>query len=184
MIPICNESLNEVRIVKRLAVALALAAPLVGTLAACSSEPEPTESADAFADRIGGGEKPLAPDAAPTSSLNAAPPPPMAALGAAKPVPAKFQGVWDFIDGTCARESDLRMQVGSSSVQFYESVGTVNGYEQPDENTVILNLAMEGEGESWEERFRLSLVEGGKFLEASEHSGYGTGQAMRRKRCS
>lgn len=151
-------------------------------LAACSSEPEPQETADDFADRIGAGQ-PLAPDATPTSSLNPAPKAPMAKLGAPKPVPARFQGSWDFVDGDCSAQSELRIRVGTNSVQFYESTGVVNGFEQPDDNTVILNLAMEGEGEKWEERFRLSLVEGGKFLEASEQSGYGAGQAMRRKRC-
>lgn len=151
-------------------------------LAACSSEPEPQETADDFADRIGAGQ-PLAPDATPTSSLNPAPKAPMAKLGAPKPVPARFQGSWDFVDGDCSAQSELRIRVGTNSVQFYESTGVVNGFEQPEDNTVILNLAMEGEGEKWEERFRLSLVEGGKFLEASEQSGYGAGQAMRRKRC-
>ncbi len=151
-------------------------------LFACSSEPEPRESADDFADRIGAGQ-PLAPDAAPTSSLSPAPKAPMAKLGAPKPVPAKFQGTWDFVDGDCSAKSDLRIQVGTNSVQFYESRGVVNGYDQPDANTIILNLAMEGEGERWEERFRLALVDDGKLLEASEQSGYGAGQAMRRKRC-
>lgn len=161
---------------------LVLIAASVLALAACSSEPEPKESADDFADRIGAGQ-PLAPDATPTSSLNPAPKAPMAKLGAPKPVPAKFQGTWDFVDGNCSAESDLRLTVGTNSVQFYESTGVVNGFEQPDDNTVILNLAMEGEGEKWEERFRISLVDGGKYLEASEQSGYGAGQAMRRKRC-
>ena len=152
------------------------------SLVACSSEPEPQETSDDFAERIGAA-KPLAPDATPTSSLNVPPPAPMAKLGAPKPVPAKFQGTWDFVDGNCAANSDLRIEVGTNSVLFYESRGVVNGYDQPDGDTVILNLAMEGEGEKWEERFRMSLVEGGKFLEASEQSGYGAGQAMRRKRC-
>lgn len=151
-------------------------------LAACSSEPEPQETADDFADRIGAGQ-PLAPDATPTSSLNPRPKAPMAKLGAPKPVPARFQGTWDFVDGDCSAQSDLRIRVGTNSVQFYESTGMVNGFEQRDDNTVILNLSMEGEGEKWEERFRLALVDGGKFLEASEQSGYGAGQAMRRKRC-
>lgn len=152
-------------------------------LAACSSEPGPQESADDFASRIGSGQ-PLAPDAKPTSSLDPAPRAPMAKLGAPRPVPARFQGSWDFVDASCGAESDLRIKVGTNSVQFHESTGVVNGFEQPDENTLVLNLAMEGEGERWEERFRISLVDGGKYLETSEQSGYGAGQAMRRKRCS
>ncbi len=152
------------------------------TLAACSSEPEPPETADDFAGRIGAGQ-PLSPDATPTSSLTPGPKAPMARLGAPRPVPAKFQGTWDFVDGDCSAQSELRIRVGTNNVQFYESTGVVNGFEQPDDNTVILNLGMEGEGEKWQERFRLALVDGGKFLEASEQSGYGAGQAMRRKRC-
>ena len=159
----------------RLAVILSAGAV---ALAACSSEPEPTESADDYAGRAGAG-----PVATPISSLDQPPPPPMADLGAARPVPEKFRGVWDFVDGNCDPYSDMRIVVGANRLEFYESAGEVNGFEQPDDDTIVLDLSMEGEGETWEERTRLELVDGGKFLEAIDVSSYGRGQSLRRTRC-
>lgn len=151
------------------------------SLAACSSEPDPVETADEFAERVqGAGETATVPG----SSLNTVPPAPLPALGAPQPIPAKFIGVWDFVDGTCARDSDLRLDISQSRVQFYESVGTINGFEQVDADTVILNLAMSGEGEVWEERLRMELSKDGRTLEAIDVSAYGSGQAMPRKRCA
>ena len=151
-------------------------------LAACSSDSEPTGSADDYAERVGTGTA-ASPSATPTSSLDQPPPPPMAALGAARPVPEKFRGVWDFVDGNCMASSDLRLEIGASQLEFHESAGQVNGFEQPDPDTIVLNLSMEGEGENWEERTRLTLTDGGRILESNDVSPYGAGQPLRRKRC-
>lgn len=75
-------------------------------------------------------------------------------------IPARFQGVWDHVEGTCDPQSDLRMEIGSGEILFYESVGKVTGVEAQGDDAVVA-LAMEGEGERWEQRTRLSLGEAG-----------------------
>ncbi len=71
-------------------------------------------------------------------------------------VPARYQGVWDFEGGNCNKASDLRMEISPQEVLFYESVGTVTGVAQ-DGSDIIVTLDMEGEGETWVDKLRLSL---------------------------
>ena len=72
-------------------------------------------------------------------------------------IPTRFQGVWDYVEGTCARESDMRMEISGGEILFYESVGLVTNVK-PEGNDVVVTLSMEGEGETWEQQTRLSLV--------------------------
>lgn len=72
-------------------------------------------------------------------------------------IPARYLGVWDFEEGTCAPESDLRVEIEESEITFYESVGSVASVTT-EEDDVIVDLAMSGEGESWDSKLRLSLV--------------------------
>lgn len=142
-----------------------LTAALALTLAACSAEPEPTAPADQ------GEQEAVAPSADVTR----------ANLG--RSIPARFHGVWDNVDGTCARESDLRMEIGSDAVQFYESHGIVTDMEQSDDQSAVVTLAMEGEGEKWNANLRLSLAESGTILEVDHEGAADTGMAILRKRC-
>ena len=71
-------------------------------------------------------------------------------------IPDRFHGVWDNLAGTCARESDLRIEITSDKVLFYESIGSVLEVQRARE-AFIVKLAMEGEGEQWEESFRMAL---------------------------
>ena len=75
-------------------------------------------------------------------------------------IPTRFHGVWDYVNGTCARESDLRMEISGSEILFYESIGQVTGVVGEGDE-VIVTLAMEGEGETWEQATRLVLVGSG-----------------------
>nr|WP_298930621.1 hypothetical protein [uncultured Erythrobacter sp.] len=77
--------------------------------------------------------------------------------GAANVIPAGFHGVWDYEGGTCALESDMRMEISASEIMFYESIGIVTAVSPDGEDTLVA-LAMEGEGETWEQSTRLSLV--------------------------
>ena len=172
-------------------------------LAACSKKEEPVEaeSAEDFAARVGGagadgavggetvaqagtrGNASALP--APAGSVEDVPPvPPMKQLGAAQAIPERFTGVWDFGDGTCDRQSDLRLNVGSRRIQFYASTGQVNGFEQVNADTIVVNLDMTGEGETWQDRMRLSLENGGRVLVTQDQTGYGEEQPLRRKRCA
>ncbi|MCK0127400.1 hypothetical protein [Erythrobacter sp. F6033] len=78
-------------------------------------------------------------------------------------IPVRFQGVWDYEGGTCALESDLRMEVSADEILFYESIGTVNAVSADGEDTIV-TLAVEGEGETWEQSTRFSLMGEGDDL--------------------
>lgn len=84
-------------------------------------------------------------------------------------IPTRFHGVWDYVQGTCAVESDMRMEISGGEIMFYESIGTVTAVNAEGED-VVVTLAMEGEGEAWEEVTRLSLTGAGdaRRLETSE----------------
>lgn len=72
-------------------------------------------------------------------------------------IPAQFQGVWDYEGGTCALESDMRMEISAREIMFYESLGIVTRTQMEGED-VVVTLDMEGEGENWQQATRLSLV--------------------------
>ncbi|MBD2840849.1 hypothetical protein [Erythrobacter rubeus] len=78
-------------------------------------------------------------------------------------IPARYHGVWDFEGGTCERTSDLLMEISASEILFYESLGLVTATE-PDGDDVIVTLDMEGEGETWTQQTRFSLVGEGDEL--------------------
>lgn len=84
-------------------------------------------------------------------------------------IPTRFQGVWDYVEGTCAPESDMRMEISGSEILFYESIGVVTAVEAEEDN-VVVSLAMEGEGETWDQQLRLALVGTGEaqLLETSD----------------
>lgn len=72
-------------------------------------------------------------------------------------IPTRFQGVWDYVGGSCDPASDLRMEISGSEILFYESIGQVTGVSGEGDE-IIVTLAMEGEGETWEQATRLALV--------------------------
>lgn len=88
---------------------------------------------------------------------DAAGPPRNAAALASGTIPARFQGVWDYEGGSCDPASDLRSDISGDEIVFYESVGRVKNVAAKG-NDVIVTLDMEGEGETWQKKIRLSLV--------------------------
>ncbi len=98
-------------------------------------------------------------------------------------IPAAFHGTWDNIEGTCARESDLRMEISAGQIIFYESLGKVRSIEAKDEMSLDVTLAMEGEGEVWTNIMRLALSNDGDILTPSDGPGEQAYDAMPRKRC-
>ncbi len=83
-------------------------------------------------------------------------------------IPAAFHGVWDYVEGSCAPESDLRVEVKPQMVIFYESLGTVEAVTTVDEQTVSVTLAMEGEGETWETTRVFTLIKDGAGMTQSD----------------
>lgn len=107
-------------------------------LAACGDEPQQETPAS---------PEPAASPAAPASS---------AATAAA--IPARFLGVWDGEQGSCDPASDLRLDIAPGTVDFYESRGTVTAVTESKDGSVMIALAMEGEGERWEQTMKLELI--------------------------
>lgn len=90
-------------------------------------------------------------------------PPGMMPGQASSIIPARYHGVWDNREGTCARNSDLRIEVSGEEVLFYESVGSAMSALEEDDITHV-DLAMEGEGEEWTQTLSFKLVDGGDGL--------------------
>jgi len=99
-------------------------------------------------------------------------------------IPTRFHGVWDYVEGTCALESDMRMEVSGAEIMFYESIGTVTGVTAEGDD-VVVSLAMEGEGDTWEQATRLSLTGEGdaQRLETSEGESEKVADEYPSKRC-
>jgi hypothetical protein len=99
-------------------------------------------------------------------------------------IPTRFHGAWDYVEGSCSLDSDMRMEISGSEIMFYESIGTVTATEAEGDD-VIVTLAMEGEGETWEQQTRLSLVGEGadQRLDTSDGEAPKTGDEYPSKRC-
>ena len=82
---------------------------------------------------------------------------PAAAEGA---IPAQFVGVWDYIEGTCDPASDMRLEIAQERLIFYESVGQVRS-AQAEGDTLRVDLAMSGEGETWRDQLQFTLMDDG-----------------------
>lgn len=108
---------------------------------------------------------------------------PIASSGTATAIPERFRGVWDNAGGSCNPASDLRMEIGAVSIEFYESLGTVTGVTVESPDSIVVDLAMEGEGERWTRKNRYVLSEGGTTLTPSD-LGATPAAPMPRKRCA
>lgn len=82
----------------------------------------------------------------------------------ANSVPAAFLGVWDYVKGTCDPASDLRIEIKPQAIEFYESHGDITRVAVESPDAVVLDLAMEGEGETWTMQRRFTLSNGGETL--------------------
>lgn len=154
----------------RFTVPLALAAL---ALTACQQSAAPPEG-DA------------SPTAAPAPTAATPTPTPTETIPApttANAIPERFRGVWDSAEGSCDPASELRLEIGAVSIEFYESLGTVTGVTVESPDSILVDLAMEGEGERWERTNRYVLSADGATLTASEMGGPPTA-AIPRKRCA
>ena len=133
-------------------------------LAACSqSEPSPTETASA----------------APAGTATPTAPAPQVAV-----VPDRFQGIWDAETGTCDPASDLRVEISERGITFYESHGAVTAIAVESPDIVIVDLAMEGEGEKWTLRRRFTLSNGDRTLTPAAVDESEQFEPMPLKRCA
>lgn len=98
-------------------------------------------------------------------------------------IPASFRGVWDYEGGTCAPESDLRLDVQPAAITFYETHGDVVRVDSAEPSAVSLNLAMSGEGEEWTQSLGLRLVDAGTRLIVVNPDAPDDAENLMRARC-
>lgn len=84
-----------------------------------------------------------------------------------KEIPSAFLGVWDHDGESCDVPSDMRLEIAPKSIRFYESRGEVTRIEVDSEDSIVVSLAMEGEGEKWHMARKLDLSDDGKILTES-----------------
>lgn len=159
-----------------------LALLCVASLGACNSNTSGTQpDADPASETaipvepdngIGDGAEPLASD---SDAENAVP-------EAAATIPNTLIGVWDYEQGTCDPASDMRLEIGPQDFKFYESFGTVTDV-RTEGGATIVDLAMEGEGESWEQSLRLVLKAEGTRLHITEPQKDSDVDEYPRRRC-
>lgn len=143
-------------------------------LAACSPDAEAPVETEVVEDGEG--------DAATTDAgdQSLADPAPGSVTAAA--IPVRYHGVWDYVEGTCDPASDMRMEIDGRQIVFYESAGTVTGTSIEDGDAIVA-LDMEGEGETWKNSLRLSLVDGGERLHVTDGSAPKAPSEFPRTRC-
>lgn len=134
------------------------------SLTACSSEPEDASPA---ATATGEASEPAGETVAESTDTAG--------------VPAAMIGVWDYVAGSCDPASDLRLEIAADHLLFYEAYGEIQSVAREGDD-VTLTLAMEGEGETWEESLTYRLVDGGAILESDMPAPMGEG-LLQRKRC-
>ncbi|QPC99184.1 hypothetical protein [Qipengyuania soli] len=139
----------------------ALLSPLLPALflamAACSPGPD-ASGADEPVGAAGSGEAKASAQTSPTSS-----PTPVTA----EEIPSTFLGVWDHDKPSCDVPSDMRLEIAPKSIRFYESRGEVTRIEVDSADSIVVSLAMEGEGEKWQMARKLDLSDDGNTLTES-----------------
>ncbi len=100
-------------------------------------------------------------------------------------IPARFHGIWDAIAGNCDASSDTRVEIAARRIEYFESVGEVSGMGS-DGDDAIVDLVMEGEGETWVQPSRLSLeaTSAGERLRITDATKPESSQGILRKRCA
>ncbi len=67
-------------------------------------------------------------------------------------LPARFLGTWDQSAAACAGSgSEMRLVVEPGRLRFHESVARIEAIRETDGGHVEVDLAFQGEGESWRE---------------------------------
>ncbi|RNJ62363.1 MAG: hypothetical protein EDM03_12995 [Porphyrobacter sp. IPPAS B-1204] len=102
-------------------------------------------------------------------------------------IPAQFLGVWDAETGTCDPASDLRLDITPQAIGFYESQGILIRLAEAIDGSTVVELAMEGEGETWDMTMTISLSGAGAterlIVQHRGESGQPAPEPLRLKRC-
>lgn len=162
-------------------------------LAACSggddnSAPEDTATISPLqkADRA-------APDAAVDTDLPAeavakdAAKPEAEARGDGSGIPVAIRGRWALKVADCAakRGTDLTaLVIDATNLRFYESHGELARVRSSGAAQILADYKFSGEGQDWDQRVQLELVDGGKTLVRRDQGEGATRETMRYTRCA
>ena len=89
---------------------------------------------------------------------------------------------WDALDGDCSLSSELRIEIGATTLGFYEARGEVTDIMTDGADAIIAGMAMEGEGERWTLTRRFALDGSDRLIPSpvGEEAGF---EPMTLKRC-
>lgn len=137
--------------------------------------------------------KRAAPDATVDADLSAE----TIAGGAAKPgtetagdgsgIPTAIRGRWALkvADCTAKRGTDLTaLVIDATNLRFYESHGELARVRSSGEAQILADYRFSGEGQDWDQRVQLELVDGGRTLVRRDQGEGATGEPMRYTRCA
>lgn len=80
-------------------------------------------------------------------------------------LPAPFVGRWDATVDACDEQySDMRLTIDDKNMKFWESDATPVSVKPDGVNAIALDAALSGEGDTWNDKFRMALVDAGKTL--------------------
>ena len=127
----------------RTTAALALLLPLITACDVAGTGGEAPASANAAANRQG-----LAPSAQPVRTI----------------IPERYRGTWDASAAACdAHAGEMRLVVEGQRLRFYESVASVESVRPAGRGRIEVDLALQGEGETWQETRTLRLLPHGQL---------------------
>lgn len=102
-------------------------------------------------------------------------------------IPPAIRGRWalEAADCTATKGAGLTaLTIDATGLRFYESHGELVRVRESDSNRIIADYRFSGEGEEWDRRMQLELVDGGKALRRRDTGEGAAADAMRYMRCA
>lgn len=102
-------------------------------------------------------------------------------------IPAAIRGRWALKSADCnaKRGTDLTaLVIDATNLRFYESHGELARVRESDASRILADYKFSGEGQDWDQRVQLELVEGGRTLVRRDQGEGATGETMRYTRCA
>jgi hypothetical protein len=87
-------------------------------------------------------------------------------------IPAVLRGRWGLVAADCDPARDDAkglLTIGADTLEFYESVGTLDAIMDAEPNRIRAAFDFEGEGMTWEREMVLDLQDGGSTLIRREY---------------
>lgn len=102
-------------------------------------------------------------------------------------IPRAIRGRWALkaADCTARKGTDLTaLMIDATNLRFYESHGELARVQESDASRIVADYRFSGEGEEWDRRMTLTLVDGGETLVRRDTGEGAAAGAMRYTRCA